>query len=72
MSDTPLQYPGFVAQSVENTQPETEGMQNFQQIPQYDAFQHYGAAPPDSQGFHNAMATPAEPEPQGTGIKEDG
>lgn len=47
-------------------------MQIFQQIPQYDAFQNYGAAPPDSQGFHNAMATPAEPEPQGTGIKEDG
>lgn len=70
-SAVPPQSTGFVAQSVENSQPEAESPQYFQQVPQYDQFQNYGAGQPDFHGGHNAAAA-AEPEPQGTGIKEDG
>ena len=70
-SAVPPQSMGFVAQSVENSQPEVENQQYFQQAPQYDQFQNYDAGQPDFHGGHHA-ATAAEPEPQGTGIKEDG
>ena len=70
-SAAPPQSTGFVAQSVENPQFEAGTPQYPQQAPQYDQFQNYGAGQPDFHPGQN-VAPAAEPEPQGTGIKEDG
>ena len=74
-SATAAQPIGHIAQSVETPQFEAEPPQNFYQTPQYqgyDASQAYGAGQLDGHGGINAPAAAAEPEPQGTGIKEDG
>lgn len=70
-SATP-QSTGFVAQSVENPQFDTDSLQNVPQAFHHDFSQGYGVGQPDFQGAGNAMPTAPEPEPQGTGIKEDG
>ncbi|OJJ88050.1 uncharacterized protein ASPGLDRAFT_119238 [Aspergillus glaucus CBS 516.65] len=74
-SATAAQPIGHIAQSVETPQFEAEPPQNFYQAPQYqgyDASQAYGVGQLDGHGGINAPAPAAEPEPQGTGIKEDG
>lgn len=76
-SATP-QSTGFVAQNVENPQYENDGMHNMPQAyQQHDYSQGYGMGQQQQQqqgfqGAGNVMPTAPEPEPQGTGIKEDG
>lgn len=66
------QSTGFVAQSVENPQYENDGLQNMPQAYQQDYSQGYGMGQQGFQAAGTAMPTAPEPEPQGTGIKEDG
>ncbi|KAL4814200.1 hypothetical protein BDW67DRAFT_166383 [Aspergillus spinulosporus] len=71
-SDAPAQPPATSAiQSVEGGGNETESTHGTHQTPTYEGGYQNGSAP-DS-GYNNQTTGPVgEPEPQGTGIKEDG
>lgn len=61
-----------MAQSVENPQFDSDNLQNIPQAFHHDFSQGYGVGQPELHGAGNAISTAPEPEPQGTGIKEDG
>ncbi|KAL4939648.1 hypothetical protein BDV06DRAFT_198426 [Aspergillus oleicola] len=69
--DVPVQQPSASAiQSVEGYGNESENTFGAYQAPSYDGGYQNGTG--YDSGYQNQVATPGEPEPQGTGIKEDG